>query len=129
MSEEQHAEAGLIASAKRFAHTMHEFITGRLELFLIELHEERIRVVEALLLVACGLFCAAMSLLLATVTLVVVFWEHHAVVVLLGLIGAYAAGAGAAFLTLRKRLQKWQAFSATLDQIKKDRKCLEQEPT
>ena len=76
-----------------------------------------------LLVVVC-VVCVLMTLALLTFTLVVVFWEHRVVVLVLLLL-LYAGGAGAAFWTLRNRLRDWQAFAATLDQIKKDRACLE----
>jgi uncharacterized membrane protein YqjE len=77
-----------------------------------------------LLLVAACVVCALMTLALLTFTLVVIFWEYR-VVVLVVLTLAYGAGAGASFWTLRNRLRHWQSFAATLDQIKKDRACLQ----
>jgi len=97
---------------------------GRLEIFLVELAEERIRLFDALLLVVLGVVCVLMTLVLLTFTLVLIFWDQR-VLILVGLTLLYGGGAGAAFWTLRKRLRDWQAFAATLEELKKDRACLD----
>ena len=124
MDDPQPETDGLLATGKRILRSVADLVQGRLELFLLELKEERIRLFDALLLVAaCGV-CALMTLALLTFTLVVIFWEHR-VLVLVGLMLAYGAGAGASFWVLRNRLRHWQSFAATLEQIKKDRACLQ----
>jgi uncharacterized membrane protein YqjE len=124
MDDNQLEADGLLATGKRILRSVGDLVQSRLELFLLELKEERIRLLDALLLVAaCGV-CALMTLALLTFTLVVIFWEYR-VLVLVGLTLAYGAGAVASFWTLRNRLRAWQSFAATLDQIKKDRACLQ----
>ena len=123
MSEPSNAETGLLASVKKILHALQSFVESRIELFLVELQEERVRVVEVLLLAICGVFCSVMALLLITFTLVVIFWEDHRGLVLALLIVAYGGCAFAAILAIRRRLLNWQAFSATLAQLKKDREC------
>lgn len=124
MDDSQHEAGGLLATGKRILRSAGDLVQSRLELFLVELKEERIRLFDALLLVVVCVVCVLMTLALLTFTLVVVFWEHRVVVLVLLLL-LYAGGAGAAFWTLRNRLRDWQAFAATLDLIKKDRACLE----
>ena len=116
--------ASPLAAGKRILRTVCDLAQTRVELFLIELKEERIRVVDVLLLLAIGMVCALMTLVLLTFTVVLIFWEHR--VLALGLLtllyGVLAAGA---FWTLRKRLADWNSFSATLNELKKDRACLD----
>lgn len=126
MDDSQHEPGGLLATGKRILRTVGDLVQSRLELFLVELKEERIRLFDALLLVVACVVCALMTLALLTFTLVVVFWDHRVVVLLL-LTLVYGAGAGASFWALRHRLRQWQSFTATLDQIKKDRACLEKQ--
>ncbi len=126
MDDPQHEPGGLLATGKRILRSVGDLVQSRLELFLVELKEERIRLFDALLLVAVCVVCALMTLALLTFTLVVVFWEHRVVVLLL-LTLVYGAGAGASFWALRHRQRQWQSFTATLDQIKKDRACLEKQ--
>jgi uncharacterized membrane protein YqjE len=124
VSEPPQTEGGLLGSAKQMLQTLGHLIESRMELFLLELKEERVRLVAVLLLVLAGAICALMTLVLATFTLVVVFWNEYRIPVLVVLTAAYAAGAIGAFASLRRRLRRWQAFSASLEQIKKDRACL-----
>ena len=117
-------EGGLLAPAKRILRALSEFGQNRVELFLLELREERIRFFDALLLATACVVCALMTLALFTFALVVIFWEHRAIVLII-LTLLYGVAATVSFFKLRKRLQEWQSFEATLDQIKKDRECFQ----
>ena len=127
MSETPQTEDGLLAPVTRLLKTLVNLLENRLELFLVEVQEERVRLVEVLLLAAMGGLAALMTLILITLTVVVIFWENHRVLVLVLFTLAYAAAAAIAFWTLRSRVQRWQAFTATLEQIKKDRAWLEKQ--
>ena len=125
MDEASHEPVGLLARGQRILRILFDLAQNRLELFLVELQEQRVQLFEALLLAAvCGV-CGLLALVLLTFTLVVVFWENHRVLVLVLLTLGYAVGAGISFWCLRNRLQRWPAFAATLDQLKKDRACIE----
>jgi uncharacterized membrane protein YqjE len=121
--ETSHAEGGLLPAITRLLETLRDVVENRVELIFVEWQEERLRLFDALLLALVGAVCALMALILFTVTIVVVFWETHRVMVLVLLTLAYAGAAAAAFGVLRSRLRRWQAFSATVDQLKKDRAC------
>lgn len=124
MDEPRQDPVGLLATGRRILRLIGSLARSRLELILVELKEERIRVVDALLFAVLGVVCAVMALVLFTFTLVVIFWEHS-VLVLVVLTLLYGAAASAAFLTLRDRLRRWETLSATLEQFKKDLACLE----
>lgn len=123
MEEPHPPEGGIFSTAARLIKTLREVGENRIELFLLEVQEERVRLFDALILLAAGLVCVVMTLIMVTFTLVVLFWDTHRLLVMGCLTAAYAAGAAAALWKLRALLQQWQAFSATLDQIKKDREC------
>ena len=123
MAETPPTEGGILASVTRWFHTLRDVAENRVELFLLELKEERMRLFDALLLAAVGLVCALMTLIMVTLTVVVIFWDTHRLLVLGLVTAAYAAAATAALVKLRSRLQRWQAFSATLGEFKKDRAC------
>ncbi len=125
MDETRHESRGLLATGKRILRTVYRLAETRFELFLVELQEERVRVFDALLLVGSFLLCAFMALALLTVTVVVIFWEQNRVAVLAVLTLTYAGAAGWSFWTLRRRLQDWHSFEATLAELKKDQACLE----
>jgi uncharacterized membrane protein YqjE len=126
MDETPHEPGGLLTTAKRMLRSVCDLAQTRLELFLTELKEERFRLFDALLLMAIGVVCALMALVLLTFTLVLIFWDHR--VIVLGVLTLlYAAGAGTAFRTLRQRHRNWDAFAATLEELKKDRACLDKQ--
>ena len=125
VNETPQTGSGLLGSVKQALQTASQLLESRAELFLLELKEERVRVVAALLLALAGGICALMTLLLVTFTIVIVFWDTYRIAVLVGLIAVYGAGAVGALVALRRRLRRWQPFAASLEQIKKDRACLE----
>ncbi|MBE0540894.1 MAG: phage holin family protein [Verrucomicrobia bacterium] len=124
MDDASREAGGMLATGRRMLGTLYDLAQNRLELFLLELREERLRVFDAILLVAVGVVCALMTLGLLTFALVVIFWEYKVLVSVLLMLG-YAGGAGGAFWALRQRLQRWQSFSASLEQFKKDSACLQ----
>jgi len=127
MDHPEQEPGGLLATGKRILRSVGDLAQNRMELFLVELKEERIRLFDALLLVAVCVVCGLMTLALLTLTIVVIFWDEHRVLVLVLLTLAYGGSASGAFWTLRNRLRHWQSFAATLEQIKKDRACLEKQ--
>jgi uncharacterized membrane protein YqjE len=123
MSEPHAPEGGVVQTIARLIKTLRALAGNRMELFLLEVQEERIRVFDALFLLAAGLVCIMMTLIMVTFTVVIVFWDTHRLLVLGLLIAGYAVGAVWALSQLRLLLRRWQAFSATLDQIRKDSEC------
>ena len=123
MENTPQAEGGLLSTLRRMLQTLRDMAENRVELFLIEWREERLHLLEALLLLMIGTVCALMALFVVTFAIVVIFWDTHRVLVLTLIILAYASGAVTGFTLLRSRMRRWQAFSATLEQIKKDQAC------
>ncbi len=115
-----------IEAAKRFGRTLLAAGENRLELVLVELQEERERLVHALLLLlGIGLF-ALMALAALTGAAMVLLWPYSPLTALLSVAGLYASASFWFGWRLRRLLADWQHFSATIDQIRKDRACLEQ---
>ena len=61
-----------------------------------------------------------------TVTLVVIFWDSARVPVLVALSAGYSLATLGVLWRLTVRLRNWSSFSATLDELKKDRACFEE---
>ena len=98
---------------------------NRLELLTVEVQEEGKHLLLAIL-VALGV--AAFGLLAGvalTGVVVVLFWDLAPVAALLTLTCLYEAAAFVFYRRLTGLLQDWQTLSATLDQFRKDRACLE----
>ena len=117
---------GLFSTIRRLLNTALAGVENRIELFLVELREERFRVCEALLLGVAGAVLGFMALLTVTVTLVVIFWDSARVQVLVALSTGYSLATIGIFWRLKLRLRNWSSFAASLDEIKKDRACLEE---
>ena len=92
---------------------------------MVEVQEERERLLYAILL---ALGVAAFGLLAGvtlTATIVVWLWAYSHVAVLLTLTGLYGAAGVCLYRRLTVILRDWKNLPATLDQLRKDRACLE----
>jgi len=117
--------AELAATSKRFAGQLITTGHNRLELLMVELQEERVRLLHAMLL---ALGVAALGLLGAmtlTAAIVILFWPFSPVAVLLVLTSLYATLAIFVRRQLTVLLRDWKSFPETIDQLRKDRACLE----
>ena len=123
MDESSDDGQGALSGPGRMLRTLLDVAENRVELFLLESKEQRLRFFDALLLAAAGVVCALMTLLMITLTVVVVFWDTHRVLVLVLFTVSYAGASVVALAALRSRLRKWQAFTATLEEFKKDIAC------
>lgn len=115
----------LAATSKQFARRLLTIGENRLELLTVEVQEAREHLLHAILL---ALGVAAFGLLTgvtATALIVVLLWAYSPVAVLLALTVLYAAAGVCLYRQLTVLLRDWQTLSATLDQLRKDRACLE----
>jgi uncharacterized membrane protein YqjE len=115
----------LAGSSKRFARRLLTIGENRLELLMVEVQEERVRLLRAILLALGAAVFGLLAGIALTGTIVVLFWDFSPVAVLLALTGLYGAGAVFLYRRLTVLLRDWQNLPATLDQLRKDRECLE----
>jgi uncharacterized membrane protein YqjE len=114
---------------KRFARRLLIIGENRFELLMVEVQEERERLLRAILL---ALGVAAFGLLAAialTATIAVLLWQYSPLAVLLTLTCLYGVTAVCLYRRLTRLLRDWQNLPATLDQLRKDRACLEKNLT
>jgi len=119
----------LAETSKRFARRLLAIGENRFELFMVELREERDGLLRAILL---ALGVAAFGLLAGVAVsgaIVVWFWEASRMTALLVLTILYGATAAFLYRRLTILLRDWQNLSSTLDQLRKDRACLETTPS
>ena len=97
---------------------------NRLELLAVEVQEERERLLHAFLL---ALAVAAFGLLagLTLTAAIVLCWPGNPVVALLTLTLLYTVAAIILCRRVLGLLRDWQTFAVSLDQLRKDRICLE----
>jgi uncharacterized membrane protein YqjE len=113
------------ASPKHIARQLLVIAENRLELLMVEVQEERERLLRAILLalgVAVFGFLAGAAL---TVALVVMLWSLSPIDVLLALALLYSATAVFLYRHFVALQRRWETLPATLDQLRKDRACLE----
>ena len=125
MSEATETKPGVWASLKRILDTLLATAQNRVELFAVELQEEKCRLAEAILCAAAAAALGMMTLTLVTFTVVILFWENGRIPALVGLSMLYLVGTALAWRALRSRLKARSAFTGTLEELKKDRACLD----
>jgi uncharacterized membrane protein YqjE len=113
------------ASPKHFARQLLVIAENRVELLMVEVQEERERLLRAILLalgVAVFGFLTGAAL---TVALVVMLWSLSPIAVLLTLSLLYGATAVFLYRNFTILQRSWETLPATLEQLRKDRACLE----
>ncbi len=109
---------------RRMAGTILAILQNRLELVGVELHESKLRFIQALVLALAVCFLAAMAVVFLSLTIVAVFWEYR-IYVLSALAVAFLLGTGILVLSLKKRIREWPSpFGSTIHELQKDRECL-----
>ena len=115
----------LAATSRRFAQRLLTIGENRLELLTVEVQEERERLLHAFLLALGVAAFGLLASLTLTAAIVVLLWQYSPFAVLLTLTGLYGVAAVCLYRRLTLLLRDWQTLSATLDQLRKDRACLE----
>ncbi len=115
----------IAGTSRRLARRLLTIGENRLELLVVEVQEERERLLHVFFL---GFGLAALGLLAGitlTATIVVWLWAWSPLSVLLVLTGLYGGAGIWLGQRLTGRLRDWQTLSASLAQLRKDRACLE----
>jgi len=119
----------LVDTSKRFARRLLAIGENRFELLMVEVQEERERLLRAILLALGVATFGLLTGVVLTGTIVVAFWELSRMAALLVLTTLYGAAAFSFYLRLTRLLRDWQNLPATRDQLRKDRQCLEEQLT
>ncbi len=120
---------GLLESLAALAATLVAIAHTRLDLLSAELEEDRERVLSLLVLTLAALFCLGVGVVLATILIVVAFWDTHRVLALSGLAGFFlAVGMAAWMFAMHKARTKPRLFAASLSELLKDRQQLVSRP-
>jgi len=126
MNDFERNSPGLLDSGRRFLDDALGAFYNRLELLVVELGEEKTKLVEALICVAAALFFAMMTVLVLTATVILLFREEWRVYAAGGFCVVYLAGAIWSYLVLKNRLkQSGVPFAETINELKKDREWLQ----
>jgi uncharacterized membrane protein YqjE len=116
-------QTSLFSSLKRLGDLTLATAHNRIELFSVELQEEKARLIQAILLTAAAIALGVTALTLVTITVVVLFWENGRVPALCVLSGLFVVATCLAVRSLKKLLADAPGFDSTLAELEKDRAC------
>ena len=112
---------GLLGSVKELVATLVEVAHTRLQLLGNEIHEERLRIQRLWILAVIAIFFFALSVMLITLFVIVLFWDSNRLLAIGGFAGLYVVIAIALGFALRSRLATGsRLFKASLGELRKD---------
>jgi uncharacterized membrane protein YqjE len=117
--------SGISGPGKRIVQRLFMIMENRIQLAMVELEEERERVLLAVSLAIGAAVSALLAIVLLNVAIILVLWNYCPLLVIGLFTVFYATAATLLFMKLSRMRRNWQMFSGTLDQLKKDRECLE----
>jgi uncharacterized membrane protein YqjE len=119
------APAGYLSSLRSLGDGFLASVQDRLELFTVELQEEKFRLIQTFIWISAGVFAAMMAVTFTSLTLVYLFWETARLAVLGGLALFYAAALVVIIVSLRRFIARQPSpFEATQQEIRGDRACI-----
>src|SRR5207237_7853292 len=117
--------SGLLGSLRGFADGLLGSVHDRVELFSLELHEEKHRLVQILIWISAIVFTGLLAVIFASFALVVWLWDQARLPVLICLAVAYAIGLVVVVISFRRYLARQpRPFAATLNELQTDRTCI-----
>src|SRR5471032_1186873 len=112
------APAGYLSSLRSLGDGFLTSVQDRLELFTVELQEEKFRLIQTFIWISAAVFAAVMTVTFASLTLVYLFWESARLAVLGGLAVFYAVALVVIIIAFRRFIARQPSpFAATLHEI------------
>ena len=119
---------GLLRSLRSLGDGLLESLQRRLELFTVELQEEKYRLIQTLIWISATVFTRMIAITFVSLTLVYLFWETARLAVLGGLAVFYCGELVVIVFAFGRYLARQpHPFSATLKEIGEDRACIQTE--
>ena len=119
------APAGFLSSFRVLGDSLLATVQDRLELFSVELQEEKFRLIQTFVWISAAVFTGMMAIMFASLALVYLFWESARLAVLGGLTVFYAAALVAIIIAFRRFIGRQpRPFSGTRQEIGEDRACI-----
>ena len=117
--------SGFVGALRTLVDGLVTGVQHRIELFSVELQEEKFRLVQIFIWISAAVFAGVMAFAFVSLTLVYFFWESARLPVLGGLALFYTAALLGIVLAFRRFLARQpQPFSATLSELSEDRACI-----
>ncbi len=111
---------------QRLASRLMAVAENRIELFMVEMQEQRDHLLKGILLALGAAVFGLLAGIGLSAAIVFCFWNSSPLAALRVLSGLHACAAAGLYAKFNKVLAEWEALPATLEQFKKDRQCLEE---
>lgn len=115
----------MMDASRRVVHQAFVVFENRLQLFMVELQQERDQIFRAFIYSVCVAIFVLLTGVAFTALVAAVCWNWSPVAALAILVVAYAGVAVFFYVEMNKLRRDWQSFSSTFDELRKDRECLE----
>jgi uncharacterized membrane protein YqjE len=116
---------GFIGSLRALGDTLLGSVQDRLELFSLELQEEKNRLIQIFIWISAAIFSGMMAIAFASLTLVYLFWESARIAVLGGLTALYTGALVVIVIAFRRFIARQpRPFPSTRQELEKDRACI-----
>ena len=126
MSDSPSSLPGILNSLRQFADGLLGSVHDRLELFSIELQEEKLRAFRILILINAAIFCAFLALIFISMVVVYLFWDTARLYVLISFAIFYSAAFAGVVIALKKFIAAQpKPFEATRHELTADRDALD----
>jgi uncharacterized membrane protein YqjE len=116
---------GFLSSFRALGDGLLGTVQDRLELFSVELQEEKFRLIQTFFWISAAVFTGMLAIMFASLTLVYLFWDSARLAVLGGLAVFYAGALVAIVIAFRRFIRRQpRPFSGTRQEIGEDRTCI-----
>jgi uncharacterized membrane protein YqjE len=127
--EATHESRGLLHSLTAFAVTLLAIVHTRLALVSIDLEEAKSQLLTLFAMVLIAVFCLVAGLILATILLVITFWDTHRLLALAVMAGFFLACSVTIFIiATHKARTSPKLFATSLGELYKDQQQLKPRP-
>ncbi|MEO7599370.1 MAG: phage holin family protein [Opitutus sp.] len=124
-TESTPAAAGLLRSIRGLADGLLDTARDRIELFALELHEEKFRVIQLFIWISAAIFSAILAITFVSLTVVYLFWDTARLAVLGGFAVLYSGGFVGILIYCRRFVSRQpRLFEGTIAELKQDRACI-----
>ena len=128
METSSSGSGGLIHSITRLCGGLVATVEDRVQLLSLELHEEKIRLIQIVVWISAAVFTGMMAIAFASLTVVFLFWGTARLLVLGGFAAFYSLAVLVIIVLFRRHLAlQPKPFTATLEELKEDRACIQPE--
>jgi uncharacterized membrane protein YqjE len=125
MDGETPAPNGIIGSLRSLGDGLLASVEDRLELFAVEVQQEKFRLIQMEFWIWGVIFSGMMAITFASLAMVYLFWESARVAVLGGLAVMYSVAFVVIIISFRRFLIRQPLpFEGTLRAIREDRSCI-----